>query len=478
MVAWLGLCILGSAEAASLDLVEVGGLFGSPASTGPAATYWNPAGMSFEPGTRFHLELAPTFAEIDVNLADPVWGGKDRYTYRGVVPFAGVATDFGVDGLGVGASLSVPMARGAEAVEWGGPGRYHLQSANIQTVYLTGALSMEVIPKVALGASVSLVDSHWSAQLQTETLTSLRDNLESEGQETSYTDADILNPDYAALLDMDALAARTYTAGAGVYLTPDPRLAISASYQHGGTLAHRGDLGVTFDCPPDEDAVGHFGAGLKGICYAELSGTGVVTYDIPWRTHFGVRWMPKGDPEKLAVELMGGLVGWSQFTDYDIETYVDSNSVDLEDAEARKETAATVSQTRSWARDGRDAYFAGIDAKGRVLEDRLLVGGRALYDRSAVPDHAVSMNNYDTDTLMTSLLVGYRLARPLELAVTLENHWMVPRTIRDSAYAVTLDDANAVEDRYFYPSGNGTYSGHIRSVAVDLRARFGARHRE
>lgn len=478
MVAWLALCMLGSAEAASLDLVEVGGMFGSPASTGPAATYWNPAGMAVESGTRFHLELAPTYAEIDVNLADPVWGGKDRYTYRGVVPFAGVATDFGIDGLGVGASLSVPMARGGDAVEWGGPGRYHLQSANIQTVYLTGALSYRVAPKVALGASVSMADSRWRAQLQTETLTLLRDNLESEGQETAYTDADILSPDYAALLHMDDLAARTYTAGAGVYLTPDPRLAISASYQHGGTLAHRGDLGVTFDCPPDEDAIGHFAAGLKGLCYAELSGTGVVSYDIPWRTHFGLRWMPHGDPGKLAVELMGGLIGWSQFTDYAIETYVDSNSVELDDAEARKETAATVSQTRSWARDARDTYFAGIDAKGRVLEDRLLVGGRALFDRSAIPDHVLSMNNYDADTLMTSLLVGYRVARPLELAVTLKNHWMVSRTIEDSAYGVTLDASNAVEDRYFYPSGNGTYSGSIRSVAVDLRGRFGVGQRE
>ena len=142
----LFLSLISTANAASLDLLEVGGPYGTPAATNATASFWNPAGLAMDQGTRFTLEGAPAFANVDISVdgAGEYWGGEDQYTYFGVAPFAGVATDFGVDGLGVGLSLSVPFAKGAKAVNLGGNGRYHLQEADIKKHFRHGSSSLPV----------------------------------------------------------------------------------------------------------------------------------------------------------------------------------------------------------------------------------------------------------------------------------------------------------------------------------------------
>ena len=168
------LALFAAANAASLDLLEVGGLYGTPAATNATATFWNPAGLAMEQGTRFNIEGAPTFATVNTTIdgQGEYWGGEDQYKYFGLAPFAGIATDFGVKGLGTGLALNVPFAKGAEAVEYGGNGRYHLQKADIKSIFVTGAASYR-LGKVSLGVSGSLIRSSWGAISTTETLTSL-----------------------------------------------------------------------------------------------------------------------------------------------------------------------------------------------------------------------------------------------------------------------------------------------------------------
>ena len=198
--------------------------------------------------------------------------------------------------------------------------------------------------------------------------------------ETSYSDADLFDPNYSATLQFDDLTGQSLTLSGGLYVQASPFVGVGVSYIHGASLTHDGPMSIAFDCPPDEDAMGQFAAGLKGLCYAELEGRGQVAYDLPWRTHLGVRWTPQGHDGGLVVDAMGGLVGWQAFTDYNIDIRVDPSSVELDDAEVRKEVAATVSQKRQWARDNQQTFWAGLEVKGRVLDEKLLLGSRVLYD--------------------------------------------------------------------------------------------------
>ena len=97
---WLlvGLLQAGVAQAASLDNLEMGGPWGTPAATDATAVWWSPAGLAMGHGTRVLIEGAPTFAVINVDRSDP-HGGPDQIRLQGAVPFAGVATDLGLHGL-------------------------------------------------------------------------------------------------------------------------------------------------------------------------------------------------------------------------------------------------------------------------------------------------------------------------------------------------------------------------------------------
>jgi len=102
-----------------------------------------------------------------------------------------------------------------------------------------------------------------------------------------------------------------------------------------------------------------------------------------------------------------------------------------------------------------------------------VLGGRVLYDMAAVPDAALSMNNYDANTVMLSGLLAARPARFLELGVSYTHQFIGTRTVTDSAFEMTLDTATRKEDRYFYPSANGTYSGSVNRLGVQARFAFG-----
>ena len=81
------------AFAASLDLLEVGGLWGTPNATDATALWWNPASLAAGHGTRFNLSAAPTFATVNIQRADPGYTrdpslvGPNDYDYSGLATF-------------------------------------------------------------------------------------------------------------------------------------------------------------------------------------------------------------------------------------------------------------------------------------------------------------------------------------------------------------------------------------------------------
>ena len=256
------------ARAASLDNLEVGGFSGSPLATDGTASWWNPAGLAAGHGWRLTLEGAPTFATVLFDRAEP-HGGLDTYSLTGVVPFVGVATDVGVEGLGLGASFAIPMVRGgveegfedtfaAGDTSYGvaGTGSYTLRSGDTRAMQATLGAGWDFKEKVAIGLSGALIQSQWTAVVDNDAMPDLDQQITAQGQVSGYTDEQLETYDYKATLDFDTLHDTVFSFGAGVRVTPVPAVSIGVAYQKGMNVSNEGNVNISFQCPPQEDSIG------------------------------------------------------------------------------------------------------------------------------------------------------------------------------------------------------------------------------
>lgn len=510
----IALALCSSSHAASLDLLEVGGAYGTPAATNPSAVWWNPAGLAVNGGTQFMIEIAPTFAGIDANRAqpsypdptvpmdsfyaagfpqDPQYGGQDHITFNGVVPFVGVSSDLTVEGLGVGLGLAVPTARGGVSDMATNANRFALREGSIQDIHVMLGAGYQIKNKVAIGAGVHYVDASYYADIDSTSYPDIAWAVQEELGIMPPSFQDIYNeqPGYATDVIMGgdqgggkhgALHDRTFTFSVGAHVTPLPKermLDISLAYVHGVSLNTEGDLTLKFSCPEDYDALAQLAFEDNGLCNSTFQGTGSIAYNLPGRIHLGVATSPI---DRLRLELMGAYVMWSAFTDFDIITEVGADQIPVEDPALAAETADLVSQHRLWARDNKDSFWLGVD--GKLQLHKFVTGGlRVLYDHHAVPSSAVSINNLDNDTVA---LTGMAMVSPISklgIGLSFGHYFLASRTITDSAFAVSLEDANPNGetyyaanpdvDRYFYPESNGTYAGGINRLGITLKGNFG-----
>lgn len=453
------LAFLAAAHAASLDNLEIGGPWGTPAATDATAAWWNPAGLAAGRGTRVTVEGAPTFAAITFQRAEPN-GGTDIYMLSGVVPYLGLATDAGARGLGLGVGVAVPTVRGgAEDVE-PGAGAWHMRAGEIRALRVMAGGGYEIANRVAFGAAVHVVRSSWTARVDTDTLPDLKAAIEAEGEATHYTDADLENPDYAATLQFDELSDVALSFSAGARVRFDPGVTLAVAYVHGAEVDNTGGLTIQFGCPPESDTTGRYAAERADTCYAEVGADASIAYTLPERVHGAVMWEPN---EVWALTAMGGWVRWSVFQDFAV-TVTDPQI-------AAEEGQALITQSRKWARANVDSGWAGLDVKAR-LHPAWTVGGRLLYDGAAVPTEALSTNNYDADAWMLSAMAAWRPKAAIEVGASWTHHFLAERTVEESGFGQTIEGA-APDDRWNYPHAAGVYSGAIDRVGVAVRLHFG-----
>ena len=461
------IALIGSLQAASLDSIEVGGAYGTPGATDATAIWWNPAGLAAEKGTQIMLEVAPTFAWVAFDRQDPYGrGGVQQYRLAGAIPFLGVRSDLGVENLGLGLGVAVPFARGAQSVEDGGPGRFAMRSGSNEALYFMLGGAYDIGDRLQIGVRGDLILNQWTAVVDTQTLTSLDHAMSELGQESGYTDDMVEDPNYAATLYYDTLTAVTGSFAAGLrgVLVPD-RLALSVTYMYGGRVNNTGSLTVAFGCPPQDDALGRFGAEAYGVCDAELAANGSVAYNIPHRIQAGLEIRPI---DALRIEAMGAWVGWKAYRDFDLAVYDVEVLNDLQNEQA----ADLVNQTRSWARDNRNSFWAGVDVKGDV-HPKLTVGGRVMYDHAATPDYALSPNNYDTNSWILGAMTAFRPIDQLEIGLSGSAYLSGIRESTDNAFGVTIE-GSPNEDRWFYPQMNGQYSSFVFRGGIVVRGSFGS----
>jgi long-chain fatty acid transport protein len=498
-----------SASAASLDMIEVGGAYGTPAATNPSAVWWNPAGLAVRGGTQVLLEAAPTFGGVNVVRDNPNYGeltpfegfpdaydygGAERFSSIGVVPFLGVSSDLTVPGLGVGLGLYVPTAKAANTDQEWGPNRFAARDASIRAVHLSAGASYRIRELVSLGVSASVVDSSFYASTDASVLPDLAWSVEgitgnSGVVDPIYQDGLIEDRAYSSTLSLGgqspdgghgALRDRAVTFGAGVYVTPLEQLGISVAWNQGVSLVHEGDFSLAFQCPPEADVTGRNLAQDSGTCNTTVPGTAKVSYRLPSRLHLGVAWLPV---ERVRLELMGAWVGWGVQQDYAVTPLVNPDDLPWQGLkDYARESAKIINQERLLARGLRDSFWVGVDGKVDVVE-KVTVGGRITFDRAAVPTSYVSASNIDADTVILQGMAQYRPVPKLGLGLSYSYAASGARTVTNSVFSQDIAradpnspgfyDANDAVDRVSYPSANGRYSLGIHRIGVSVQARFG-----
>jgi len=478
----------GVAGAASLDLLEVGGAYGTPNTDGGTAAWWNPAAFATGDGLQVHAEAAPFMGGVRFERDDP-HGGYDEYHTVATIPYVGVSYDLNRDDFGIGAAFGVPFGRGGQAIcepgyegglldVWGdgpesctddaGAGRYHMRTGASEAYYAMVGAAWRPLDQLAVGAVISVVHSRWYAYLDSETLPDLEAAIHALGEETHYTDDDLEDPDYASTLETQGYLTDTRMSFAvGVKVMPDPedRVQLSLTYHHGVTLEHTGDVRILIGCPPQDDAIGRFGSESYGLCDDLLSADMSVSYRLPNRVHGGVAVTPV---DAVRVELMGGWVNWSVYQDFSIQI----SDVAAQNPDINPEAAHLVEKEQLWARDVEDSIWGAVDVKATLARGWLTLGGRVLFDRAAVPDHALSPNNYDANTAtLTGMAALHILPVNLDVLVSYGYSIIGERTVSDSAFDVTLG-ADRHEERWYYPHANGTYTGWTHRAGLAVRWTF------
>lgn len=476
------------AHAASLDNLEIGGPWGSPTATDGNAGWWNPAGFAVGKGTRLDLEVAFESAEITFDRADPN-GGMDTYQLSGFPPTFGVASTLGKVGpgqLGVGGIFALPFIRGGTEVSAPGTGHYHMRDGDSKAMWVGAGVAYDVKNIVSIGVTGALVHSTWAAEVDQDAMPDLRAAILETGggliteEDLAYAE-NAEDPDYMATLDFGGdsgflgpkgeLTADTFSFSAGILVHPNDRFAIGVTYIHNAVIDNTGDVTIKFGCPPTEDTYGRYAAESHGLCNSTINGDGYIGYTLPRRVHGGVMVKPV-DP--LRLELMGGWVRWSEYSDFHIK--VSNTDVEAATEEMTAQAKELIEQERDWARANEDSFWGALDAKVK-LPRRFTVGARYWFDYHAVPDEALSTNNWDADSHIVSALVAYKPVKFLEVSVSYTHHFIDTRTIDDSGFSNPLD-TSTVDDRWRYPHANGTYAGSIDRVALQLRGRFGPKAHE
>jgi long-subunit fatty acid transport protein len=407
--------------------------------------------------------------------ARPAYGGEDTFHFRGALPFVGLASDLTVPGLGVGLALYVPMARGGTSTLDPGPASTHLREANVQPIHTSLGASYAWHDVIGFGAAVTWIHSSWYARIDNQTATSLRDYPGLGAFLGGELDgAAIEDPDLLVATEFGPLIDDVVSFQAGLSVKPHPEVMLSVSYVHGARVDHQGDVGLSFGCPdPGEYPLvgGPLGAPSFGLCDAQMSGKSTVGYRYPQRIHAAVAWTPDGGH---SLELMGGFVRWSQYTDFEITvTDVESQNTEITD-----EVSTLLSLQRKWARDNRDTFWLSVDGKVQAHE-AVLVGGRATFDRAAVPDEVMSPNNSDFDTLRLGALLAVQPSKkvPVRLSVSYLGDVSFRRTITTSAFRVDVEPDARLEDRYMYPEMNGEYRGWLHRLSLGVQGDFNVKRK-
>jgi long-chain fatty acid transport protein len=411
------------AQAGGFSTARFGGERGHAATNHLTAIYYNPAGLAFGAGTRVQLEGLFAYRSVDYDrdpagISNPnapdtgsgtpteaVAGNSGKGSLRNTLasPFLGIASDLGVEGLGIGVGVYVPFGGQAKwdkndafatsadfpgAVD--GPQRWAAIEAEQRALYYTLAAGYRINDKIAIGAGVNLVQQ----QVNLVRARNLDGTDDTSGPRDA-TSGDLIIKEGRSLIEGDSLSV---AASAGIMVKPTPCSRIGISYQStpgfgesklDGTLTNKFGTGAVDELPievrftlPDVIRVGgEWRAFQKASLHA--------SFDFQrWSKYKNTCIMTKGTPGKCEVDADGSVVDGSG-------------------------TQILVNVVRNW----KDTFTARVGGRYYASEALELNAG-ITYDTSAVPDETMEPSLFDLNKVIGQVGGAYAMGK-VDLSLTL-----------------------------------------------------------
>jgi len=466
----LTLVISAPAAASGLLAVRFGGEHGHATTDDPTAIYFNPAGLSLLGGTRLMIDGTLAWrsfiydrdpAGIDNILEDPAVGSgtpagsgvaanSGRSSLFNVVgsPFFAIASDLGVENLGVGLGFFVPFGgsssfdQAAKSDEYpgaiDGPQRWWAIDGTLRALYFTAAGSYR-FPKqrLSVGVGFNVILSQMS---------SIRAR-NSDGTDHLVSDGTLLEG--RALIDVSSLDV---SVSAGIIWEPLDHLFVGVSYQsqpNFGTSRMTGNTTLILGAVPS----------------SAVTATPSEFFNAwPDVTRFSIRYT---QPKEWEVRLFGEFARWSVLNEHCLL----NTSVDPRSCRGDPPPGKIVLVPRRW----KDAFAIRAGASYWVSKPIELYFG-AGYDGNAIPDSTVDPGLYDNDKYSLSFGGRFALMEDLLLSVTYTqilypDRTVAPRPHLPGATTGDLSSAGFTEPERD-PDAAGLYKHAIGVLDVSVQARF------
>ena len=473
-------------------VARFGGSHGHGATDNVTAVYYNPAGLALGADTRLHIEgifawreftydrpadaISKVIGPNDRGVGTPeefVTGdctqsnhcpnhGKATLSNTLASPFIGLATDFGVEGLGVGLAVFGPLggksvfdrqsARASDEVLTGaadGPQRWWSIEGTIQSAYIAASVAYHLKDyNLAIGLSLNAVLS--TVDTVRAKTSPNNDNIVNRvpvtglNGEESYVDRPYEGRSY-----VQNASALEPALGLGVMYMPIPEVRVGVSYQSSpnfGASVLEGDsyilFGETeFDNPERQESR------PKVKVYQHM----------PDVFNWGIVFQP--DPT-YALRVFGNYVLWSRFTEQcvskDIPSAIDGSALSDSGVCNTNDERNLIAITRNWD-DGYNIRLAGSYWPLAELE---LIGDLG-YDSNAVPDEYLEPALFDTTKYTLGLGAHYEVVSRLRLGLMYTQVFYDDRTVESG---VSRSEPNSA----------GTYTQAIGVTNVSVEYSFSA----
>lgn len=466
------LCSTGVAKAggSGVGIPETGGQGAGASSADARGLSANPAAAVGAGRTEAIVDGGFLVLDIDYARApyrDPDDPANDR-TFDPVdslnlalVPYLGIRSDSPLKSLtggkvGAGLSVSVPFGRNVQFAS-GHPGRYHVVTADFNTVYVAPAIAIRPTPALRFG--IGPVIGVTSLRLRQ------RVDLAPTLQELVPGDPPV--PPESGLLEGEVLVRHargvSYGVAAGVLVELGPQATIGLGFtsqqqvdvkgrsrvtpSRDLTLYTKGDFTLTQNLPPIVNLGGRYRLANPWEFSGELQWTG-------WSVNRYYRLRIENSEIASSNVDMQDLINFLAVQGFDVnEGDIVENIFDKDQYIARGH------------RDSVSVIFGAEHGRGTRLKKRVELG----YETAAIPEDHANVGNVDFDTIVVGAGLTWRPRDDdrLEIGGGWTQFILLPRTVRDSRFRT-----HGVPHEYAFPSGEGKYSATLARFALNAAFRF------
>ena len=396
----LGGALLGSStlHAGGFMVAHFGGEHGNPMASNPTSIYYNPAGLAGVKGTELYAEGQFAFRNLTYDRpaaaadnaatrsADSIAAvsGKGSLTNALQSPFAGVATNLGIDGLGLGLAFFVPF--GGQAIfdkndryanssdfpgAFNGPQRWQDIEGTIRSLYVSAGGAYQFPFGLRIGVAVNLV----------------RNEINDIKAFNGGTGTDDTTGEGRAWLKT---ANTTLALGVGVQFTPPsyPELTVGLSYQSQpgfGKTTLKGDGRIKIGAAP------------------EINPQVGIEQTLPDVFRLGLSYRVTNAFE---IAVWGAFERWSVFksqcfTNRDLPN---SNCIVDDRGQTAPESVVISNIPRHW----KDVFNFRASGSYQVIPELEIMAGFE-YDGNAVPDETMMVDLPDFENFGLTLALNYAL---------------------------------------------------------------------